>query len=47
MWKEKIRKEKFTGDKYHDELIKKVEEALCDENFTEEEYEELRKLFRD
>ena len=47
MWKEKIRKEKYTGDRYHDKLIKKVEEALADEDFDEEEYEELRKLFQD
>ena len=47
MYKEKIKKEKYMGDKYHDRLIKKVEDALSEEDFSEEELEELRELFRD
>jgi len=47
MYKEKTKKEKYITHKDRDDFIKKVEEALINPELTQEDYEELEKLFQD
>jgi len=46
MYKEKFEKEKYITHKARDEFVKKIEKSLTDTGITEEEYDEIKKLFR-
>ena len=46
MYKEEPEQEKFSGHKYREHLIKKIDEALRENGLIEEDYEEIRKILR-
>ena len=46
MYKEKIKKERYTRSKYRDRLIEEVEKASPNQDIIMKEWEELIKLHR-